>query len=635
MSIFTKIFSSSTKRAPEGRDKPLSFKENLKALRSLPQFLKLVWETHRGYTLLNMLLRVLQAGIPVTVLYIGKLIIDEVVLLAGKSGEGDIDTLWMYVLAELAMALITALLTRAVGLIDALLGDLFSNETSVRLIGHAAKLDLPQFEDSTFYDKLERARRQTIGRVVLMSQIFSQGQDLVTIFFLAAGLVVFNPWLILLLVLAVIPAFLSETYFNQRSYSLARNWTPERRELDYLRFIGASDQTAKEVKIFGLSGFLQEKFATLAHKFYLVNRALAVKRAIWGFLFNSLGDIGYYIAYAVILLQTIGQPLSVAGLSILTGADQLTIGDLTFLAGSFSRLRGLLRGVLSRFSSIAQSALYLQDLFDFFAMQPAISSPAKPQAFPKPIQRGFTFENVTFKYPNTEIYAVKNLSFDLKAGEKLALVGENGAGKTTLVKLLARLYDPDEGRILLDGIDIRDFDLHEYRAAVGVIFQDYVRFQLSAGENIAIGRIEAREEQPRIQSAAKQSLADTVIDQLPEGYDQRLGRRFEGGVDLSGGQWQKIALGRAYMREAQLLILDEPTAALDARAEYEVFQRFAELTEGKSAVLISHRFSTVRMADRILVLQKGERIELGTHEELLAQRGMYAELFELQAEGYR
>jgi ATP-binding cassette subfamily B protein len=635
MSIFTRLFGASQRRPPEGKESPLTFRESLKALHTVPRFLKLIWQTHRGFTLANFLLRLLQAGVPVTVLYIGKLIIDQVVWLAGDSGQGDLDTLWIYVVAELGLALFTALLSRGISLIDALLGDLFSNETSVRLIAHAATLDLPQFEDSTFYDKLERARRQTTGRVVLMSQLFSQVQDVITILFLGAGLLVFNPWLILLLILAVIPAFLSETYFNQRSYSLARNWTPERRELDYFRYIGASDQTAKEVKIFGLSGFLQKSFAKLADKYYQANRSLAIRRAGWGFVFSSLGDLGYYLAYAVIILQTIGQPLSLFGTDFFLGAERLSIGDLTFLAGSFSRLRGLLRGILSRFSSIARSALYLQDLFDFFAMKPAITSTPAALPLPDPIQQGFRFEKVGFKYPNTEVYAVKDLSFELKVGEKLALVGENGAGKTTLVKLLARLYDPDEGRILLDGVDIREYDLKAYRNAIGVIFQDYIRFQLTARDNIAVGRIAAREEQSSIVAAARQSLADTVIEGLPEGYEQRLGRRFGGGMELSGGQWQKIALGRAYIRDAKLLILDEPTAALDARAEYEVFQRFAELTEEKTAVLISHRFSTVRMADRILVLQKGQQLEMGTHEELLRKGGMYAELFELQAEGYR
>lgn len=634
MSFFSRIFGLKKTNKPWEREKPLSWRENLQALKSLPRFLKLVWVTHPPMTLANSLLRVLQAGIPVTALYIGKLIIDEVVLLASHTG-GDMASMWRYVAFEFALALLSALLSRAVSLMDALLGDLFSNKTSERLIAHAAKLDLPQFEDATFYDKLERARRQTTGRVVLMSQMFTQVQDMITIIFLGAGLVIFNPWLILLLVLAVIPAFLSETYFNQRSYSLARNWTPERRELDYLRYIGASDETAKEMKIFGLADFIRTSFAKLADKYYRANKTLAIKRAIWGFVFNGLGDIGYYVAYIVIIFQTIGVPIEVFGITIFSGSDQLTIGDLTFLAGSFSRLRGLLRGILSRFSSIAQNALYLQDLFDFFEMEPKITSTPEALPFPKKIKQGFTFENVTFKYPKTDAYVLKDLSFHLHAGEKLALVGENGAGKTTLVKLLARLYDPDEGRILLDGRDIKEYDLTAYRAAIGVIFQDFVRFHLSASENIAVGRIEAKEDVPRIEEAASLSLADSVINQLPDGLQQRLGRRFNQGVELSGGQWQKIALARAYMRDASLLILDEPTAALDARAEYEVFQRFAELTAGKSAVLISHRFSTVRMADRILVLEGGKRLEMGTHEELLTLRGRYAELFELQAEGYR
>ena len=618
MAFWSRIFQASARSERFGGE--LSFKENLEALRFLPPFLRMIWETDRRMTLANVLLRVIQAGIPVTTLYVGKLIIDEVVFLM-DAPEAAREPLWWLVGLELLLALLSAGLSRGVSVLDALLGDKFANETSVRLIEHAARMDLPQFEDSTFYDKLERARRQTTGRTMLLSQILEQVQQIISILFLAAGLVVFNPWLILLLVVAVIPAFISETHFNQRSYSLARGWTPERRELDYLRFIGASDNTAKEVKIFGLDGFVRDRFAELADQYYQENAKLAKQRAGWGFVFNSLGDLGYYAAYAVIILQAIN--------------GQITLGGLTFLSGSFGRLRGSLRGVLSRFSAIAQSALYLQDLFDFFAIEPTISSPAQPRPFPRPIQEGFRFENVSFEYPNTGKFAIRDLSFTLQAGEKLALVGENGAGKTTLVKLLARLYDPSAGRILLDGHDLREYDLHELRAAVGVIFQDYVRFQFTAGDNIAVGRIEARRDQPRVVQAAEKSLADAVIADLPAQYEQRLGRRFQDGVELSGGQWQKIALGRAYMREAQLLILDEPTSALDARAEYEVFQRFAELTRGKSAVLISHRFSTVRMADRILVLEHGTLKEIGTHEELLAQESTYAELFHLQAAGYQ
>ena len=596
-----------------------SFREQFVALKNLPPFFKLIWNTHKGMSLGNALLRLFKSAIPLAILWVGKEIVDEVIRLI-DAADKDLNYLWILVAIELGLVVFSSLLNRAIALMDSLLGDLFSNATSVRLIQHAASLDLYQFEDATFYDKLERARRQTNSRTVLMSQVLSQIQDMVTIGFLGVGLLAFNPWLLLLLLLAVIPSFLGETHFNRRSYSLTQNWTPQRRELDYLRYIGASDVTAKEVKIFGLENFLADRFKTISDNYYLANRTIAVKRAAWGSLLSAVGTLAYYGAFVYILLQTVG------GL--------ITVGMLTFLSGSFQRMQNMLQSIMNRFSKIAEGALYLQDLFDFFDIRPSIVYDAKARRIPKPIQKGFTFENVGFKYPNSEKWAVKNLSFHLPKGEKLALVGENGAGKTTLVKLLARLYEPTEGRILLDGIDLKAYNLQDLRKEIGIIFQDFVRFQMKAAENIAIGNIVKVKELPAIQTAAQKSLADTVVEELPEKYQQFLGKRFADGVDLSGGQWQKVALARAYMKEAQLLILDEPTAALDARAEHEVFLRFSELIEGKMAVLISHRFSTVRMADRILFLENGQKKELGSHEELIAQNGKYAELFHLQAQGY-
>lgn len=597
-----------------------SIRDKFAALRNLPRFFKLVWQTHKGYTILNILLRLLRSAIPVSILYVGKLIIDGVV--AVSTGViSDHTFLWELVAAEFALAIFSDALSRSTLLVDSLLGDLFSNHTSVKIMEHAATLDLDQFEDSAFYDKLERARQQTVGRTVLLSQVLTQVQDLITVFFLAAGLMAFNPWLILLLFIAIVPAFLGESYFNDRSYALTRGQTPERRELDYIRYIGASDETAKEVKLFDLTHFLINRFKTLSTKFYSDNKKLSIKRASWGTFFSIIGSIGYYAAYVVILMQTI--------------KGVITIGTLTFLAGSFRQLRGLLENILSRFTSVSQGAIYLRDFFEFFEIQPKIFTPKKPVAFPNPIKEGFVFENVSFKYHNAGKWATQHLSFTLHAGEKLALVGENGAGKTTLVKLLARLYDPTEGRILLDGIDLREYDLFQLRKNIGVIFQDYLRYQMSFAQNIAAGNIDELNNRALIEQAAEKSLAHLLAQKLPDRYDQALGRRFNNGVELSGGEWQKVALARAYMKEAQLLILDEPTSALDARAEYEVFQRFAELTKGKTAVLISHRFSTVRMANRILVLDKGQLLEIGSHEELLALGGRYAELFHLQAKGYR
>ncbi|AIZ63313.1 ABC transporter ATP-binding protein [Hymenobacter sp. DG25B] len=625
MSWYSSFLNSISAKRPRPDGKPtLTVRERVSALRHLPAFLRLIWETSPALTLGNMALRLVRAALPLAMLYVGQLILDEVISLNRlPAAERTLTPVLSLLALEFGLAVLSDALGRAVALLDSLLGDLFANRSSVRLMEHAAELDLDQFEDSTFYDKLERARRQTLSRTVLMSQVLAQAQDTITMLFLAVGLAAFNPWLLLLLLIAVIPAFLGESHFNERSYSLVHSWTPERRELDYLRQTGASDETAKEVKIFGLSGFLINRFRLLSDEFYQKNKVLALRRAGWGAFFAAVGAAGYYAAYVYIISQAVKGAIS--------------IGQLTFLAGSFGRMRGLLEGILSRFSSVAEGALYLQDFFDFFHLQPRIvrdeARPVRP--FPQPIQQGFTFENVGFKYRNASGWALRNLNFTLQAGEKLALVGENGAGKTTLVKLLARLYDPTEGRILLDGHDLREYDPAELRQEIGVIFQDFVRFQLSAGQNLAVGRIDEKDNQPRIEQAAAQSLADSVVRKLPDGYNQIIGRRFSKGVDLSGGEWQKIALGRAYMRDAQLLILDEPTAALDARAEHEVFQRFADLTKGKTAILISHRFSTVRMANRILVIEHGQFVEIGSHAELLAKGGRYAELFQLQAAGYR
>ncbi|MDX2002479.1 MAG: ABC transporter ATP-binding protein [Chitinophagales bacterium] len=615
MSIFNTFF-----RPVKSAEDQTAVKDQFRALRNLPPFFRMVWNTNKGLTIASILLRLSRSATPLAMLYLGKLIIDRVLWHIHTPGTEPLGHLYLLIGMEMGLVVLSELLSRSIILTDSLLGDQFSNASSVQLIKHAATLDLWQFEDPTFYDKLERARRQTVGRVMLISQVMSQFQDMITILFLAGGLLAFNPWLLLILVVAVIPAFIGESYFNERSYSLSRSWTPERRELDYLRYIGASDETAKEIKIFGLADFIADRFKSLSDRYYASNKKLTIQRAAWGSLLSFLGTLSYYGAYVFIVLQAV--------------AGGISIGSLTFLAGSFNQMRNILQGVMSRFSQIAEGALYLQDLFDFLAIRPNVPAEKTGLPIPRPIKQGFTFENVGFKYLNSDKWALRHVSFHLNAGEKLALVGENGAGKTTLVKLLARLYEPVEGRILLDGIDLRDYDLTDLRRETGVIFQDYVKFQMNVSENIAIGRIDARDDLPRIENSARKSLADAVIARFPDKYHQMLGKRFSKGVELSGGEWQKVALARAYMGDAQLLILDEPTSALDARAENEVFLRFSELIEGRTAVLISHRFSTVRMADRILLLEGGQMKELGSHEELLAQGGKYAELFQLQAKGY-
>ena len=612
---------------------PPSWGERLRATRHLPRLLRLVWDTHPRYSATMVALRLGRALVPLGVLRVGKLIIDLVVgLVSGtplppRFGVTPLEELWWLVAIEFALAGVGELLARASALVEGLLGDLVANRTSIQLMEHAASLDLEQLENSEIYDQLERARRQTVGRIGLVTGLLAAVQDLVTLVSLAVAIMVYVPWLLLLLALAVLPSFLGESRFAALSYSLLFSWTEERRQLDYLRYIGASDVSAKEVKLFGLAPFLVGRYADLSQEYYEANKHLALRRAVVSSLLALLGTLGYYGAYAAILWLTLQKHQSPAG--------PFTIGVLTFLAASFRQSRDLIQRTLLTVSQLVEQSLYLEDLFSFLAVEPRIRSRAGAMPVPNPLVEGFVFEDVGFHYPGQERWAVRHLSFRLRPGERMALVGENGAGKTTLAKLLARLYDPSEGRILLDGRDLREYDVESLRRAVGVIFQDFFRYDFTIAENIAVGHIARREDEPAIASAAERSLADSVVARFPARYQQLLGRRFEGGVDLSGGEWQKVALARAYLREAQLLILDEPTAALDARAEYEVFQRFAELTGGRMAVLISHRFSTVRMADRILVLQGGELREEGTHDELVALGGLYAELFQLQAAGYR
>jgi len=606
---------------------PPSWNERIDALKYVPPLARLIWRTHRGYATAMLVLRLLRSVVPVATFWVGKLILDSV--LAAKAGQGPVSEVWRYLAIEIAIVLAGEILARGSSLVESLLSDLFSNDMSIRLMDHAARLDLAQFENPTFYDHLERARRQTVGRIALLTQLLSMMQDGLTLLTLGAALIAYSPWLLLLLVAAVLPSFLGETHFASMGYSLLFRWTPERRQLDYLRFVGASDKTAKEVQMFGLAPWLTDRYRVLSRKFYEENRSLSLRRGLVSALLSILGTVGYYGAYAIILVRAV--------------RGDITIGMLTFLAASFGRGRDVIQSILLSASSVYEQALYLRDLFVFLEMEPTISSPPNAVVVPVPLKRGFVFEDVGFRYPGSERWAIRHVDLALTPGERVALVGENGAGKTTITKLLARLYDPTEGRITLDGVDLRDYDLDSLRRAIGVIFQDFVRYDMRFDENIGVGEIESVRVQlaanggtpDSITEAAENSLAASLLPRFEKGYRQMLGRRFDEGVDLSGGEWQKIALARAYIRDAQVLILDEPTAALDARAEYEVFLRFSELVAGRTAVLISHRFSTVRMADRIVVLRDGRVEEEGSHEELLAKNGLYEELFSMQAAGYR
>src|SRR5258708_274563 len=598
----------------------------------------MVWRTHRGYALAIFLLRVARGFVPIATLWVGKKIIDGVI----GAGQGRVPARHVLSLVALEFGIVALgeALNRA-GVIESIFGELFSNKMSVQLMEHAALLDLQQFEAPTFDDQMEGARAGPSNRVPMFIQTLGLLEGMIPLVSLSAALLLQSPWLVILLAIAVIPGFVGETHFASLNYAIQNRWTAQRRELDYLRYVAASNETAKEVQLFGLAAWLIERFRALSDEFYEVAKKLAYQRASVTLGLLVIASVGYYVAAVLMILRPI--------------AHTISIGTLTFLTASFQRCRAAMQGLLSGIGEIYEQTLYLNDYFEFLGTQPSITSAPNAARVPRPMRDGFAFEDVGFRYPGSDRWALRHVSFTMRPGERVALVGENGAGKTTVTKLLARLYDPTEGRILLDGLDLRSYDLLDVRRAIGVIFQDFVRYDLRLEENIGVGEIEAvrdhfdanwgREDATKtlvvaeppatVVVAAEKSLASGLLPRLPAGYRQMLGRRFENGVNLSGGEWQKVALARAYMRDAQLLILDEPTAALDARAEYDVFLRFNELMAGRMAVVISHPFSTGRMADRILLLNEGPRVADGSHDALVGRGGLYAELFEMQAKGYR
>ena len=574
----------------------------------------------RTVVVLGLIFRVVSAVLPVALFWVSKLIIDTIQRLVTTHQPAGA-RLWWLVGAEFALAVAAGVLGRVIDYLDALLAGKYTHHVSVRVMEHAAGLDLLAYEDPAFYDRLERARVQATDRLYMIQAMGRLIQQVITTITLSISIMLFSPWLLLLLIVGVIPAFVGETHFAFLGYAKNFRQTPTRRQLDYLRILGGSKEAAKELKLFGLKDFLTARFKGLSTQVYQEDVALARRKVTLGSVLSAIGTGGYYSAYVFAVWKTV--------------AGVFSLGTLVLLANAIRDASSNLQQTFSTLSTIADQALFLTDLIAFFEMSPTIKTKPNALPAPRPIQRGFEFRNVSFRYPGSSRLVLNGLNFHLRPGERVALIGENGEGKTTIVKLLTRLYDPLEGQVLLDGVDLREYDLEDLYREIGVIFQDFMRYEMTARENIAVGKIEQIDNLKLLEESAQKSMADGVVGKLASGYEQMLGRRFEGGVDLSGGEWQKVALARAYLRDAQVLILDEPTSALDARSEYEVFQRFAELTSGKMAVFISHRFSTVRMADRIVVLENGRIAEEGDHDALTQLGGRYAEMFELQAASYR
>jgi len=595
-----------------------------RALRNTPQAFRLVWAASRRAALASAALTLVAAVLPAAQAWTGKLIIDAILIAINVGMDPMIGLRFVapYLAMEFGLLLISSITGQVRGLFDRILQTQLTNHVNSMIIRKAIGLDLQFFEDPVFYDTLQNARRQAdTSALNIVNSTMQMAQQTITLASLVILLVRFSPWLAVICFVAAVPAFLSQSHYAERAFRAVSRRAPEARLLNYLEMLLTGIESVKEIKLFGLGEPLLVRYRELFTRFYQEDRAIAERRTRAGLGWGLLSTLAYYGSYAWIVFRT------VAGL--------ITLGDMTMFLAVFRQSQSSVRSFLDSFNRLYESNLFLDNLMTYLSLRPALVSPAHGLPAPEPIRQGIEFRHVTFCYPGSEVPVLRDINLHIHAGERIALVGLNGAGKTTLVKLLTRLYDPTEGQVLLDGVDLREYELSSLHQRFGVIFQDFVRYQFTVRENIAFGQVDALDDFDRITSAADRGGASPIISSLPRGYDTMLGRRWEKGQELSGGQWQKIALARAFMRKAEVLVLDEPTSALDAEAEYEIFQRFGELMEGRIAVLISHRFSTVRMADRIVVLSAGKIIELGSHAELVQLDGAYARLFNLQAEGYR
>jgi len=610
-------------------NKVMSEKKNIikdaaEALRNIPEAFKLVWSASKKHTLVNFGLIPLVGLLPAAQSWVGKMIVDQILLAIelGSDVQAGIQIVLPYVILEFVLLLFSSLLSAFQSLSNNVLRSSLSKYVNTKIIEKSIKLDLQFYEDPVFYDNMQNARRRAdSSALAIVSAISQVAQQFITLISLVALLIGFSPWLAVLVILAAVPNFLSNSRFAEMSFRVVSHRAPETRLLNYIESLLTSNETVKEIKLFGLGESLKERFEQLFTEFMDEDNAIARRNTFASLGWGMLTNLAYYGSYIWVIIRTI--------------TKAITLGDMTMFLSVFRQSQRAVMSLLESFSRLYENNLYLDNLLDFLKIEPALVSPENGKIAPAPILEGIHFQNVSFKYPGSDKYVLRNINLFIKPNESIALVGLNGAGKTTLIKLLTRLYDPTEGQITLDGVDLREYDMQSLHQRFGVIFQDFVRYQFSIKENIGFGQIEELDNMERIEEAASKGGADEVVAPLPEGYETILGRRWNRGHELSGGQWQKIALSRAFMRKAEVLILDEPTSALDAQAEYEIFLRFRELMEGRLAVLISHRFSTVRMADRIVVLENGRILELGSHEELMRHNQVYAHLFNLQAEGYR